>query len=234
MCFVRISTAQCTQDVGEGTNHHVDISCLNKHMTKQSHDIPSETIFEPDGQNHVTNFDEPEYCLSPVSSPLTKTKAKCKSVILTSSEVFRQLCDIGYMSESPGARNLSNTMVSDYYEVDSELIDSIESFSSRFVYFVQQTIQRYLVNASTVLNNCHERCLNMFIVSAFDMARDMMITPKKLEFAREKETELYKTLMKISVEKGDEIKLMISETIQSIQQSLVEKAAAYEFLGKFK
>ncbi|XP_033745013.1 dual serine/threonine and tyrosine protein kinase-like [Pecten maximus] len=232
VCFVGIN-AQLS-DSSEGntadTNLNVDVS----HQKQATNCNGCEDMLDDhENRNLSTIFDGPEYCVSPMSSSVDKVLCKrvCNAVILSSSTVFRQLCDIGYLSESPGARNLTNTMTTDYYEVDSELIDNFSSFSSRIVYFVQQTIQRYLVNAATVLNNCHERCLNMFIVSAFDMARDMMITPKKLEFAREKESELYKSLMKISVEKGDEIKLMISETIQGIHQSLVDKAADYEFLG---
>ncbi|XP_021344810.1 dual serine/threonine and tyrosine protein kinase-like [Mizuhopecten yessoensis] len=233
VCFVGVSTEKSDSSDGSRTTEK------NLNASKQKLEAGCngsiEDLDDHENQNHLTNIDEPNYCVSPMSSPLSSvcSKGTCKGrVILTSSLVFHQLCDIGYLSESPGSRNLTNTMATDYYEVDSELIDNFASFPSRIVYFVQQTIQRYLVNAATVLNNCHERSLNMFIVSAFDMARDMMITPKKLEFARGKETELYKSLMKISVEKGDEIKLMISETIQSIHQSLVDKAAQYEFLGK--
>ena len=73
----------------------------------------------------------------------------------------------------------------------------------------------------------------MFILSAFDMARDMLITPKKLEFAREKEEELYKSLLKISVSKLDEIKDLISTTISVIGNCLVAEAGEFEFIGKF-
>lgn len=156
--------------------------------------------------------------------------SKCKSV--GPKDVFEQLCDIGYLNESPGMRAPTNTMISDYYEVNSELIDHFEHFTSRFVFFVQQNIQRYLVNAVTVLSNAHERCLRDFVISAFDMAREMMITPKKLDFARKKEQELYKSLMDISVEKTDEIRVMIGETILSMRAEIVEKAVEYEFLGK--
>lgn len=71
----------------------------------------------------------------------------------------------------------------------------------------------------------------MFIISAFDMARDMLITPKKLEFAREKENELFKQLMEMASKKGDEIRKMIAETIGDMKDQLIQKAEEYEFLG---
>lgn len=94
--------------------------------------------------------------------------------------------------------------------------------------------QSYLVNAATVLNYSHTRCLKMFILSAFDMARDMLITPRKLEFVREKEEELYKSLLAIAVSKIDEIRMLISQTIKDISEELEEIAANYDFsnLGK--
>ncbi len=45
----------------------------------------------------------------------------------------------------------------------------------------------------------------MFILSAFEMAREMQITPKRLDYARMKEAELYESLMKIAEKKQDEM-----------------------------
>ena len=69
----------------------------------------------------------------------------------------------------------------------------------------------------------------MFILSAFDMAREMLITPKKLEFAKEKEDELYKSLLAIAVSKINEIKDLISETIADITEDIQEDAANFNF-----
>ena len=148
--------------------------------------------------------------------------------------VFKQLCGIGYLTDTPGVRNISHDIVGDYFEVDSVLVSNFEHFLSSFTTFLEQTLQRYLVNSATVLNNTHIRCLNTFIISAFDMARDMLVTPKKLEFAREREEELYKSLLQIAVDKGDEIKDMIAQTISANWEKLVDKAYEYDFIGKLK
>ena len=161
-------------------------------------------------------------------------KMKNKITILQNTKAYEQLCELGYLNENPTCRNTRRSFLSDYYETESDLIDNFENYSYHFNMFVQQTLQRYLVNSSTVLNNSHSRCLSMFIMSAFDMARDMLITPKKLTFAREKEAELYKSLMRISVAKTTEIKEMIGSTIAENQDRLIEKAVEYEFLGMYK
>ena len=76
------------------------------------------------------------------------------------------------------------------------------------------------------------RCLQMFIYTAFDMQRDMMITPRRLEFAQEKESELYASLMDIAVKKQDEIRRMIAETISDMRMDLLNKASDYKFRGE--
>ena len=47
----------------------------------------------------------------------------------------------------------------------------------------------------------------MFINSAFDMARDISITPKRVSYARAKEDELFRSLMDIANRKQEEIKV---------------------------
>ena len=63
------------------------------------------------------------------------------------------------------------------------------------------------------------------------MARDMMITPKRITFAKQKETELYNSLMEMALRKQDEIKRLIAETINMLKETLVDKAACYDFIG---
>ena len=69
----------------------------------------------------------------------------------------------------------------------------------------------------------------MFILTAFDMSRDILITPKRIMYAKKKENELYEQLMVIAKEKQQEIKLLISSTIEQMKDRLVEQAANYVF-----
>lgn len=148
--------------------------------------------------------------------------------------IFNELCKVGYLTDTPGVRNISRNMVEDYFEVDSILVTDFDKFLQSFTGFSEQTMQRYLVNAVTVLNNTHIRCLNTFIICAFDMAREVLITPKKIEFARDKEEGLFKSLMTIAIEKGDEIKDMIESTILDSKSKLLDKAFEYDFIGELK
>lgn len=72
-----------------------------------------------------------------------------------------------------------------------------------------------LIKAATLLRELHARFLRTFVLSAFDLTWDMITTPKRFEYAKQKELELYSSLMSIANLKQDEIKSMIRDTIQS-------------------
>lgn len=223
VCFVRVPPpGQKNMDLDPPDGAPTSQEDIQKRLQR-------EVIHEK--ESHLSpSVDEPVYKVMPDSS-YTSVPKEILTKVLSNSDVFRQLCKIGYLNDSPGVRSIQHCIVSDYYEVDSELVENFELFPQKFLQFLQQILQRYLVNSSTVLNNSHARCLNMFIISAFDMARDMLITPKKLEFAREKENELFKQLMEMASKKGDEIRKMIAETIGDMKDQLIQKAEEYEFLG---
>lgn len=73
----------------------------------------------------------------------------------------------------------------------------------------------------------------MFILSAFDMTWDMLITPKRIAYARQRETELYESLMSIANCKQEEIRQLIVETINGMTEELLQKASEYQFQGKY-
>lgn len=77
------------------------------------------------------------------------------------------------------------------------------------------------------------KCLREFILSAFDMAREIQITPKRIGYAQSKEAELYKNLMSLPNEKQEEIQHLIETTLREMKDELVENAAEYRYNGAF-
>lgn len=65
------------------------------------------------------------------------------------------------------------------------------------------------------------------------MQRDLQITPKRLEYTRKKENELYESLMNIANRKQEEMKDMIIETLSNMKEELLEDAANMEFKGNY-
>lgn len=75
-------------------------------------------------------------------------------------------------------------------------------------------------------------CVCVHARQAFDMQRDLQITPRRLEYTREKEGELFTSLMQIANRKQEEMKEMIVETLSSMKEQLLEDAANLEFTGQ--
>lgn len=138
------------------------------------------------------------------------------------SQLHLQLLDLEYLSPSspcgcgvPGSSMLV------------EQLEKLRLLSS----FSRQVLQQHLVEAATRLSEVHGRCLNIFINQAFDMQRDLQITPKRLEYTRRKENELYESLMGIANRKQEEMKEMIVDTLGNMKEELLEDAASMEFRG---
>ncbi|KAK8376325.1 hypothetical protein O3P69_009755 [Scylla paramamosain] len=125
-------------------------------------------------------------------------------------QLYRVLCDtLGFLTRTPLPKKIRWRFMEQSYHVDSEL--------------------SHLIHASTLLNQAHNRCMRKFILYAFDMAREIQITPRRISYAREKEAELYESLMDIASRKQDEIRNVIADTVAKLKEDLLDKAAAYEF-----
>lgn len=165
-----------------------------------------------------------------VKTEIIELRRKNKLKRNESSEgIFQQLCDLGFLSSCPAkSKRTQNQNRKCRVELESEFVEYFECFSN-ILLFTRHVLQSYLVTATTVLCNVHTRCLHMFINVAFDMARDMLITPKRIEYARKKENELYESLLEIANRKQDEIRDLIVETISSMREYLIDKAANHQF-----
>ncbi|NWI84942.1 DUSTY kinase, partial [Pitta sordida] len=131
------------------------------------------------------------------------------------SSLYQQLLALQYLS--PGPEDAQSVLVE-----QPEKLRLLSTFS-------RQVLQKHLVEVATSLNELHCRCLNLFINQAFDMQRDLQITPKRLEYTRRKENELYESLMGIANRKQEEMKDMIVETLCNMKEELLEDAARMEF-----
>ncbi|CAM4663930.1 unnamed protein product [Lepidochelys olivacea] len=140
------------------------------------------------------------------------------------SSLFCQLMDLDYLSTN----HCSCGAPSSDAKAQSMLVEQLEKFRLLST-FSRQVLQKHLVDVATILNLVHCRCLDIFINQAFDMQRDLQITPKRLEYTRKKENELYESLMGIANRKQEEMKDMIIETLNNMKEELLEDAANMEF-----
>jgi len=165
-----------------------------------------------------------------------KVKVQTKTNV-SKTRLFEQLCELKYLSlEEDSCETLddnsqrTNNSILMATRPKSNLIEDFALFPC-FLLFVRQVLQYNVVSAATVLNEAHVRVLGMFITTAFDMARDMVITPRRLDYAREKEEDLYKALMESASRKQEEIKDLIHSTISTLSPEILKEVEDLNFEG---
>ncbi len=86
------------------------------------------------------------------------------------------------------------------------------------------------IRGTSVLSKFHEFCLSKFINFAYEMARDMMITPRKIEYARGKEQILFESLNALASTKQEELRTIINTAIELNREAILDAARNYEFV----
>ncbi|XP_068125685.1 dual serine/threonine and tyrosine protein kinase isoform X2 [Hyperolius riggenbachi] len=185
----------------------------------------SENVLTPQDEEELTeiktNYKLPVFFI--------RTNSKDKLICGSKGEpsaLQEQLTELGYLKKgvcSCGAAGSGSP-------APSILVEQFEKLRHLNV-FSRQVLQMHLVDAAMVLNMVHSRCLDVFINKAFDMRRDLQITPRRLEYTRQKESELYESLMSIADRKQEELKDMIVKTLNNMREQLLDDAASMEFKG---
>ncbi|CAN0066063.1 unnamed protein product [Lampetra planeri] len=181
------------------------------------------------------NFSEPVFFLrlppahapppapAPPYARLTTTYAKLERDLLSAGNncggtaLHQQLVGLDYLGGTSAGTSAGRA--------HSALTDCAD----RLPHFSRLALHARLVEATGVLGGVHARGLDLFISHAFDMARDLQITPRRLQYTRAKEEELYASLLEIANEKQEEIRQMIVDTLDSMRKQLLEEAATTEF-----
>ena len=190
------------------------------------------------GRNEVLdNLSEKDDGLAPGLVNVEKTVTGEEKSKTSKTRLFEQLCELKYLSLEENNDKLldrgsqsTNSSILAATRPKSNLIEDFSLFPC-FLLFVRQVLQYNVVWAATVLNKAHVRVLGMFITTAFDMARDMVITPRRLDYAREKEEDLYKALMESASRKQEEIKDLIHSAISSLTEQILKEVEELKFEG---
>nr|CAG4648003.1 EOG090X085R [Moina brachiata] len=107
-------------------------------------------------------------------------------------------------------------------------VDEMTCGATSCLPFVRSVLQNHLLQSAKILNECHNHMLNYFILSAFDWAREMQITPLRLDYVRQKESELFNRLMGFANKKQEEFRVLISQTMTEMRSQLVTAALDHE------
>ncbi|XP_060515912.1 dual serine/threonine and tyrosine protein kinase-like isoform X4 [Cylas formicarius] len=141
-----------------------------------------------------------------------------------------QLVRLGYINSESDSENIDISEGKKafrlHYSLENILL-SDKAVAEEFIMFIKDILKSNILKLAASLSEIHNKCLKKFILCAFDMAREIQITPKRILYARDVELKLYKTLIKITSEQQDEITSIIQRTLQEMKSNVAEVLEGY-------
>ncbi|KAF5400139.1 hypothetical protein PHET_06703 [Paragonimus heterotremus] len=110
--------------------------------------------------------------------------------------------------------------------VSSELVCSFQkNFEVQLHAFIRRRLQSYLFWSLREIDTMATKCLKEFVLQAYDLAHDLVITPKRLEFTRTQEAKLYQKLLENAKHRQQSILTMVADKLRQMRDVLPEMAA---------
>lgn len=157
-----------------------------------------------------------------------------------------QLCKLGYLNDvteqsqtqvpSPSSINphdspeLNPELGFSFVPVDT-IVTNFLDFTPELLGFVQCNMRQQITSAASSLHDAHARCLQTLILYAHDLARDVLVTPKRIQYSRTKEEELYTQLIDLASKKQSEIKELVHQAIADVTDQIIREICQMNFEG---
>ena len=158
--------------------------------------------------------------------------------------IYDQLYKLGYLKDvsdqslpsSPASQSINPHDNPDlnpdlnftFVPVDT-IVTNFLDFTPELLGFVQCNMKQQITSAASSLHDAHARCLQTLILYAHDLARDVLVTPKRIKYARTKEEELYTQLIDLASRKQSEIKELVYQAIAEATDSIVQQVVQLHF-----
>ncbi|KAL4704770.1 hypothetical protein ACJJTC_016891 [Scirpophaga incertulas] len=102
------------------------------------------------------------------------------------------------------------------------VLKSRTALSSSVRKFATDCLQTYLLQYCTRLSEVHVKLLQHFILASFDMARELQVVPKKIQYVARQEHQLYETIHEkfSSGDKKQELVQMMQQVLQEMRRDV--------------
>ncbi|GJQ66842.1 hypothetical protein Trydic_g18598 [Trypoxylus dichotomus] len=139
-----------------------------------------------------------------------------------------QLTRLGFLNEIAEVTQKRRSFCTEC-NVENNILNYFD-LPEQFSIYIQEVLKANLLKMSALLSEVHNICLRIFILCAFDMAREIQITPRRIGYAQDVELKLFKSLMEIAVEKQEEIARLIQATLQNMRANISEVLEGYHII----
>lgn len=201
--------------------HHPSMSDLTESGQHEKSLTPPPSPTSPSSPRHQQSFAYTRHPLEQLAG--IRYYSQLQAAVQEAGEVYQRLSDLGFVPAPRSEPEYKGSL-----EVCSELVED-SLFFPTIVLYVSHVLQSKLLLAATLLQDTHARSLQSFILAAFDLSRDLMVTPKRIQYAKLREDALYRSLLHLASHKQDEIRNMIVATVSEMRESIVTEAASYQF-----
>nr|XP_032524735.1 dual serine/threonine and tyrosine protein kinase-like [Danaus plexippus plexippus] len=142
-----------------------------------------------------------------ITSPPKKHHVKSQWTILNDKELFRTV------DKEDNKRKKDDNDVT---------VKNRSSLLNLILKFATETSQTYLLDQCTRLSELHVKLLQQFILASFDLARELQVVPRKIQYVAQQEQQLYETINdKFSQgDKKRELVQMMQEVLDEIQTDI--------------
>ena len=92
--------------------------------------------------------------------------------------------------------------------------------SNVLINFINNILKEHVLEGTLSLCEVHNNSLRKLISNAFDLSREIDITPKRLKYVRETESKLYANLLRLISDKEKDLALLIASIIQNMMNEI--------------
>ncbi|XP_050555469.1 dual serine/threonine and tyrosine protein kinase [Spodoptera frugiperda] len=151
-----------------------------------------------------------------MSTPPPKYNVKSQCILLDDSDLLRT-ADHKSLAPLLATQQLGEGSPR---SKDDKVVKSRLTLLSTVVKFAADCLQSYLLEYCTKLSEVHVRLLQRFILASFDLARELQVVPRKIQYVATQEQQLYETINE-KFSEGDKKR----ELLQIMQEVLDEMKA---------
>lgn len=159
-----------------------------------------------------------------------RLRRRCRPTPNDRPSVIDQLSRAGFISSPEENGRMRGVL--DVFTIVNQVEDLHNS--AAIVQFIRRSLQYYLIRCCTAMHDLHQHCMNLFITTAFDMQRDILVTPKRIEYARQRENELFDSLKDLTNQKQEQLRSLIQSTVADMTEDLLEQAGNFRFTGLYQ
>ncbi|XP_063630114.1 dual serine/threonine and tyrosine protein kinase-like [Cydia splendana] len=188
------------QELVEGIRRHSDDSPISKRLTVRY----SEERLERLSEERVAFMNELLEQWELMFHPPPKHQTKSQWLIVDDVEILRTV------DSKPTERQESDRVVN----TRTALTNSVVAFGS-------DCLQDYLLENSTKLSEIHVKLVQQLILSSFELARELQVVPKKIQYVAVQEKQLFETIYQ-NFSEGDK-KSALVEMMQEVLQELKDE-----------